>query len=37
MFPKPELSAIWQGFYEAEVGQGWDAGSKAVIITVEEI
>ena len=33
---EPELS-IWPGFYEAEVGQGWDAGSKAVITSVREI
>jgi len=27
----------WPGFYEAEVGQGRDAGSNGAIITVEEI
>ena len=31
------ISAIWPGLYEAEVGQGRDAGSKAAIITVGEI
>jgi len=37
MFPEPELSAIWPGFYEAEVGQGWNASSKGAIMTVGEI
>jgi hypothetical protein len=36
MYSEPELQ-IWPDFYEAEMGEGGDAGYKGAIITVEEI